>query len=390
MATARTKQTQQSRQARQQRSRRVGLVMAAVLVVVATALASFQSAAAETVLQQVQRLQRENAANQQAVNNLAAQAVSYQDAIKRADGQIKLLRASIADNQAKQSNLQTQIFAKQIELSHQRATLGESIKSIYVKGRISSLEMLATSKTISDYIDAETYRTAVQLKIQHNLEEVSRLQNILSSQKQRIDQLLADQQRQQYALQTVQNQQAQLLAYNTAQQADYNARTAANKLKIASLIGDQARLNDDINPNSYYFLRFPGTVKTFDPNAYPYKNAAFSMNTSPGCVDNDGPDKWGYCTRQCVSYTAWAVEASGRSAPTFYGNARDWVAAAQRDGIPVLTGNPRVGDVAISTAGTWGHAMYVEQVDGNRIFVSQYNAQLNGQYSTQWRNFNNQ
>ena len=109
------------------------------------------------------------------------------------------------------------------------------------------------------------------------------------------------------------------------------------------------------------------------------------MSTAPGCVDNDGPDKWGYCMRQCVSYAAWAVERSGRTAPRYYGNAKDWVSAARNDGIPVYTSNPQPGDVAISTAGTWGHAMYVEQVSGNQIYVSQYNQQLNGQYSTQWR-----
>ena len=111
------------------------------------------------------------------------------------------------------------------------------------------------------------------------------------------------------------------------------------------------------------------------------------MSTAPGCVDNDGPDRWGYCTRQCVSYAAWAVERSGRNAPMYYGNAKDWVWAAQRDGVPVYTSNPQPGDVAISTAGTWGHAMYVESVSGSQIYISQYNAQLQGEYTTQWRNW---
>jgi surface antigen len=53
--------------------------------------------------------------------------------------------------------------------------------------------------------------------------------------------------------------------------------------------------------------------------------------------------------------------------------------------VPVYTSNPKPGDVAISTAGTWGHAMYVEDVSGNQIYVSQYNQQLTGRYSTQWR-----
>jgi surface antigen len=63
------------------------------------------------------------------------------------------------------------------------------------------------------------------------------------------------------------------------------------------------------------------------------------------------------------------------------------VGAARAHGVPVYTSNPQPGDVAISTAGTWGHAMYVEAVSGNSIYVSQYNQQLTGQYSTQWRTY---
>jgi surface antigen len=175
------------------------------------------------------------------------------------------------------------------------------------------------------------------------------------------------------------------LAYNESQQSNYNQKTKANQARIASLIAAQRRANNGTD-GGYYFLRFPGAAQSFNPANYPYKNAGFSMSTAPGCVDNDGPDQWGYCTRQCVSFAAWAVEASGRNAPRFYGNAKQWVNAAYNHGIEVSR-IPQVGDVAVSTSGTWGHAMYVERVEGTRIYVSQYNAGLDGEFSYQWRNY---
>jgi surface antigen len=176
-----------------------------------------------------------------------------------------------------------------------------------------------------------------------------------------------------------------MLAYNQSQQSAYNKKTKANQARIDYLIAQQRLANDDVS-DGYYFLRFPGPVQEFDPSDYPYANAGFSMSTAPGCNDNDGPDEWGYCTRQCVSYAAWAVKASGRTPPKGYGSAKYWVNAARIRGIPVHT-DPQPGDVAISTGGTWGHAMYVEQVSGNKIYVSQYNQQVTGRYSTQWRTF---
>lgn len=64
------------------------------------------------------------------------------------------------------------------------------------------------------------------------------------------------------------------------------------------------------------------------------------------------------------------------------GNANQWDDNARNQGIPVDY-NPQVGDVAISNAGYYGHAMYVEAVHGDgTISISQYNADWQGTYST--------
>jgi len=363
------------------------LIVLSLVVIGGTA---FQSVRADSIQDQINALQRENDANQSAVSDLQGQAVSYQDAIARLNSQISLLQGQINDNLAKQEALRVQIAEKQAQLEQQKRALSEDIKSMYVNGSMSTVEMLATSKDLSHFVDAETYRGAVQTKIQGTLQDIAKIQAQLKSQKDQVAVLLQDQQKQQGDLASARAQQNSLLAMNESQQSAYNARTKANQSRISDLIAEQLRANSGTSPSGYYFLRFPGAVAAHSAsvNDYPYANAGFGMSTAPGCVDNDGPDRWGYCTRQCVSYAAWAVERSGRSAPTYYGNARDWVSAARREGVPVFTSNPQPGDVAISTAGTWGHAMYVEKVSGNQIYVSQYNQALNGQYSTQWRTFN--
>ena len=70
----------------------------------------------------------------------------------------------------------------------------------------------------------------------------------------------------------------------------------------------------------------------------------------------------------------------------YYGNARDWVAAAYARGVEV-TRSPQPGDVAISTSGYWGHAMYVEGVSGSTFTTSEYNTYLDGRLTYQTRNF---
>jgi len=98
-------------------------------------------------------------------------------------------------------------------------------------------------------------------------------------------------------------------------------------------------------------------------------------------------DSWGMYNRECVSYTAWKVYQTYGDMPYWggVGNANQWVGDAEHAGIPVSS-TPRVHSVAISMRGYYGHAMWVEAVNGDMIYVSQYNYDLNGHYSEMWVN----
>jgi peptidoglycan DL-endopeptidase CwlO len=329
--------------------------------------------------------------NNQKVADLQSVATNYQDAIKKLQSQIESIQKQLVISQNRETQLQSQINANQLKLNQQKTVLGEDLKSMYVSGQMTTVEMLATSKNLSDFVNAETYDSAVQNKIQDTMNQITALQNELQSQQEQVQQLIASQQAQQADIASAQSQKQQLLSYNESQQSAYNAQTAQNQQKLDDLIAAQLLANSGSGNGAI----IAGAT------SYPYANWPFSMSTAPGCVNGDGPDAWGYCTRQCVSYAAWAVAHSGRQAPVDWGDARDWVAAALKAGVPVYsfnnvdgysgvhTGGPRDGDVAISTAGAWGHAMYIEDVSGTQIYVSQYNANLDGEFSHQWRDASN-
>ena len=359
--------------------------LVAVFILVFAIFPRVQEARAESVQDKINALQRENAQYQSAIQRLASEATSYADAINKLKAQIDTLQGQINSSTKEQERLQNEITEAEKELTKQKALLGKNIKAMYLEGDISTIEMLASSKDLSEFVDKAQYRNSVKDKIRESVDKITKLKQELVAKKEGVEALLKQQQEQQAALDNSRSEQANLLAYNQSQQNDFNSRTKDNQSKIDALIASQRRAN--FNPDGgYYFLRFPGAVRGVDPNSYPYRNAGFGMSPGPGCVDNDGPDPWGYCTRQCVSYAAWAVAASGRSAPMYYGNARDWVAAAYARGITVSR-TPQPGDVAISTSGYWGHAMYVESVGNGTFNTSEYNTYLNGQLSYQTRRY---
>jgi peptidoglycan DL-endopeptidase CwlO len=361
------------------------LTVFALTALLAVGFLASPFAAAQSFQEEINRLQAENAQNDAQVAALEDQAVGYEDAIKKLAAQIAALQGKINQNTREQQRLRGEIAQAELELEKQKDLLGQNIRSMYLEGDISTLEMLASSKDLSEFVDKEQYRTSVQDKIKTTLDKIQALRLQLKSQKEAVDLLLKEQQAQQAQLNASRQQQNDMLAYNQAQRNAFSAKTEKNRQRIDELIAAQRRAN--FNPDGgYYFLRFPGAAHDFNPGSYPYRNAGFGMSPGFGCVDNDGPDRWGYCTRQCVSYAAWAVEASGRRPPVQYGNARDWVAAAYARAIPVYR-SPQPGDVAISTSGYWGHAMYVESVSGSTFTTSEYNTYLDGRLTYQNRSY---
>lgn len=336
------------------------------------------NAYADQYQDQINALNAQNAQNQNNLNSLASVAASYQDAINKLQAQINAVQAQINANVAEQTAIQAKIEENKREIERQRTTLRADIKAMYVSGQMSTVEMLASSKNLNDYVNAETYRTAVQNKIQKTLGEISKLQAQLNSQKAQLEQLLVDQKAQQSKLDGDRAQQASLLAYNQSQQDAFNGQIASNKEKIKELRRQQAIANQ----------RFIGQAGAGVNCGGGYPGSAQSpWGGSWGCnyaMDNN-VDTWGMYNRQCVSYTAFKVAESGRNMPKwglmYEANAKNWDDLAISAGIPVDQ-NPREGDVAVSNGGYYGHVMYVEHVYGDgTILISQYNAGWDGRYS---------
>jgi peptidoglycan hydrolase CwlO-like protein len=367
------------------KAKATGLFVVALLLVATSVIPNFLQQAQAATCGTIAECQAQIETNNNIVAQLRAEATSFQDAVNRLNAQIVQLQGAIDASTAQQADLQKQIEAAQAEIARQKAMLASDVKAMYIDGTPSTLEVLATSRDLSEFVDKQEYRTRVQSKLQETLQKIAELQRQLQDQKLQVEALLKQQNEQKVQLAAAYSEQANLLAFNQSQQASYNAQTAQNESKLAELIAAQRRANSGPLNGNYYLIRFPGNVGGFNGAAYPFNNAGFSMSTAPGCGhpdpntgQRDAYDGWGYCTRQCVSYAAWAVGASGRSIPTNLGNANNWPS-----GVPASwlhTSGAKVGDVLVSMSGRWGHVMYVEQVDGNKVRVSEYNQQLDGRY----------
>jgi len=351
---------------------RAVIALAVVLVAIATPIQLSTVAKADRYDDQINAIQKEVDQYQAAARDLAGKADTLQRELNRLSNEKAQLQAQIDLSQAKYDKLVSDIAANEAKIAANRKALGEIIADLYIDGKVSALEMLASSSNIGDYVDKQSYRESISDKLSSTINEIKALKKKLESDKKDVELVLSDQKTQRDALAAKENEQATLVAQTKGEEAAYQNLSAAKSKDIASLRAAQVAANARfIGGGSYAAGNGPACG-----GGYPGKWCNIPMDSTV--------DDWGMYNRECVSYTAFKVAQSGRNMPYWggIGNANQWDDNARSQGIPVDY-SPRAGDVAVSNAGQYGHVMYVESVNGNgTINISQYNADWRGTYST--------
>lgn len=365
-------------------SRRTIILIVVSLILVATSVfVTVRVARADRLDELNQAISDLNAQSDQIssqINDLKAQAGSYEQMISMLQTQISGVEAQIAVNQAQQDEIQRQINEQQVQLDQQKLVLGKNIKQMYTSSEMTTIEMLATSKSLSDFIDKDTYRNAVQRQIQDTMQKIQTLQNELNAKKAEIDKLLKEQEAQRATLSASRQEQANLLSMNQGQQNAFNGQLSANKSRRAELMKEQQRLlceaygcgGGSVGGGGYPWGTVPclhgGQVKG---PCYDYE---WGVNGSWMNWQNGGK---GYAYRNCTDYVAWKTGAPGG-----LGNANQWDDRAPSYGYSVGSA-PRNGAAAIDNSGGYGHVMYVEAVYGDgSVLISDYNRAGPGEYGT--------
>ncbi|HEY5267996.1 MAG TPA: CHAP domain-containing protein [Candidatus Saccharimonadales bacterium] len=326
---------------------------------------------ADQYTQQIQALQVQNSQVNQNLSVLENQASTYQQEINNLQIQISALQSQIADTQNQINTIQAEIVANQALLVQEKNTLANILQSMYVDGHMTTLESLATSNDISDFVTKVEYQNIVQQQIQSGLTKINQTQTTLNQQNVTLSRTLASQQTENSQLASEQSQQGNLLAMDQQQQTAYTQQLQTNNTQLAQLEAEEAALiaRDEAG----------GTIIS--------GNCGTSNDTYPEPWCSSGPDStfdsWGMYNRECVSYAAWMVASTGKYMPKWgyegEGNAYQWINDAEAAGYSVSR-TPQAGDVAIlpATSGSpLGHAMYVMGVNSNgTINVSEYNAKV--------------
>ncbi len=317
-------------------------------------------------------------------NELARQADSISKQIAILQNQQDKLKKQIELKQAEHDQIVLEIEAVQKRINDNYEIIGYVIAQYYYNDGVSTIERIASSESFSSFVNEEAQLSSISDTLGEIVEENKALKESLIQKKKRAEQILADLDAQKQQLAATEKQQQELLAETRNNESKYNSLKSSASKERKELEAQQQAILQELAK------QYSASGETSgDPSkgSYPYSGQcpAASLNGTQYA------DQWGMYICECVSYAAWKVFQTYGYMPYWggRGNASQWPANARAAGYTVSS-VPRAKSVGISQSGPYGHAVWVEAVSGNRVYISQYNAAneatnwVMGQYSEQW------
>lgn len=326
----------------------------------------------------ISALNGEISQQQQVAGVAHAKADTIGGQVAELNAQIAAVQAQLKLNRIKQAQTSQRIDDARAELAGKKAILDESIRQIYQQSQVTPLEMLASSKNFSDYVDKQQYTDQIKDHIQDALRQINALKADLEKQQSDLNVQVSQQAGLTATLQQQQSQQSDLLAQAQGDESSANAAIQAKNGQVESLRKQQAAVLAAVS-RSYSGGSIPGASGGAGGACdNGHGNGGYPSNWCNAPQDAFA-DSWGGYVRECVSWAAWRRSNIGRPIQGGWGNANLWAGRARAAGYRV-DGSPEVGAVAQTSAGPYGHVAIVEAVQGGTVIVSEMNYDNDGHY----------
>ena len=302
-------------------------------------------------------------------NEASAIAGTYQEEVNRLNSEIAVIESEIATYEAEIEDLSSQITVAEEKLSKQQTALAKLIVEMHFETDIDPILILAGSESISDLAEKEAREETVEEQVTASSREIKALKTELEQKKATAEELMKNAESKRSDIAVARARQQELVNKYQNDASSYLADSeAARKAKEAEIeVARQAYINS-LGRNTV----------VVDPGLDSYAPALLASTGRSCPSDNwrysyNGYTSWhgGYLC-ECVSYAGYkAFEYWGVNIG--WGDAKYWGSGAAIAGYRV-DGTPEAHTVGYMTSGTWGHVIWVENVNSNgTIDYSEYN-----------------
>lgn len=283
----------------------------------------------------------------------ANNAQTLEGEVERLNAEIASLESNIIANQAIADDLSAQISENEAKLELQQSALARMLVEMHFESEPDAIVLLASSSTIGDYAEKQSRQNNAKSQVTASAEAIRELKASLTQQKDSVVALIESAEASRAEITAKRNRQNALIAKYEHDSAAYERDAAsARETMQREIAAEIARYNSS------------GVVgEGF--NSYPWRDRCPR--------DNVGYLVVGGYVCQCTSYAGWKAQEYFGIYISNWGNAYSWGSSAARAGY-VVNDTPAPHTIAYSTAGIYGHVMWVESVNANgTINLTEYN-----------------
>lgn len=302
------------------------------------------------------------------------------------ENKLEIIRTDINKIQKQLQQTRDEIAAKKAEiretereLQRKKEQMQDNAETLYKEGDPSTLEILFSSDSFSEFISRKQYLDSVKKSLDESAARVKELQEKLKEEKAVLEEKRQKQANKKQALESRRNEQQQLLEETQGREEKYQEKLARERRALEKA---NKQLQEELARRSSVYS---GDVD-FSGSSYPYPNACMNPYKKPQYINgsNCTARMGGYYDRQCTSYAYWRRGNIGRPVPGYWGNGGNWAYAADEAGYKVNY-SPAKGAIGVTGGSSYGHVFIVEKVveGGNAVIASQYNvpnSQTNWEY----------
>ena len=128
---------------------------------------------AQSLQEQINTLNAQIKQNQEAANGKHAEANTLQATIAELNESITSAQTALNLTSLQITQTNTEIDAQNKELDHQKTILKDNLRIVYRQGETTPIELIASSKNLSDFVAQQQYLAAIKKKIDANLIKIA-------------------------------------------------------------------------------------------------------------------------------------------------------------------------------------------------------------------------
>lgn len=205
------------------------------VMAVLLSLVSIMPAQADPNIDRLSQLEAETVAATAVLNQLKSQKDSLANEIATFDAQIIVLQTQIAQANGQISDLNVKIINAELDLEKQKELMGEYLRTMYIEGQVSTIELIAKSQNFSDFIDQSEYTSTIQQNVQDTANKIDELRISLKQEKNKSEQLRAEAESKNTQISAQRAAKAQLLQTTQGDESKYQQIVSSNNAQIGIL-----------------------------------------------------------------------------------------------------------------------------------------------------------